>query len=134
MFGTEAVLPIEHKLISFRVQNYEPEDNEAKLRTSLDLLEERQSRVTEKVAVYQSKIARHFNKKVWIRNFKEGDLVLRKVTQNTRRRSDGVLAPDWEGPYLIKAILRGGAYTLEDMEGYPVDHTWNADYLRKFYP
>ena len=57
-------MPIEHKLISFRVQNYEPEDNEAKLRASLDLLEERQSRVAEKVAVYQSKIAQRFNKKV----------------------------------------------------------------------
>ena len=71
VFGTEAVLPIEHKLISFRVQYYEPEDNDAKLRASLDLLEERQSRVVEKVAIYKSKIARHFNKKVWIRNFKE---------------------------------------------------------------
>ena len=80
VFGTEVVLPIKHKLISFRVQNYELEDSEAKLRASLDLLEERQSKVAEKVAVYQSKIARHFNKKVRIRNFKEGDLVLRKVT------------------------------------------------------
>ena len=87
-------MPIEHKLISFRVQNYELKDNEAKLRASLDLLEEKQSRVAEKVAIYQSKIARHFNKKVRVRSFKEGDLVLRKVTQNTRRRSDGVLAPN----------------------------------------
>ena len=53
------------------------------MRTSLDLLEERQSRVAKNMAIYQSKIARHFNKKVRIRNFKEGDLVLRKVTQNT---------------------------------------------------
>ena len=60
-------------------------------------------------------------------------MVLRKVTKNTRRRSDGVLAPNWEGPYLIKALLRGGAYKLEDMEGYLVDHTWNVDHLRKFY-
>ena len=52
VFRTEAVLPIERKLISFRVQNYEPEDNEAKLRVNLDLLEERQSRVAGKVAVY----------------------------------------------------------------------------------
>ena len=86
------------------------------------------------VAAYQSKIARHFNKKVTIRNFKEGDLVLRKVTQNTRKRSDGVLAPNWEGPYLIRVVVRNGAYKLEDMEGYPVDHTWNAYLLRKFYP
>ena len=71
----------------------------------MELLKERQSRVAEKVAIYQSKIARHFNKKVRIQIFKEGDLVLRKVTQNTRRRSDGVLDPNWEGPYLIKALL-----------------------------
>ena len=133
-FGTEAVSPIEHRLISFRVQQFEPEDNEVKLRTNLDLLEEKQDKVAEKVATYQCKIARHFNKKVRIRNFKEGDLVLRKVTQNTRKRSDGVLAPNWEGPYLIRTVVRNGAYKLEDMEGYPVDHTWNADHLRKFYP
>ncbi|KAI9153154.1 hypothetical protein LWI28_006799 [Acer negundo] len=52
VFGTEAVLPIGHKLISFRVQNYESEDNKAKLRANLDLLEEKQCRVTERVAVY----------------------------------------------------------------------------------
>ena len=60
-------------------------------------------------------------------------MVLRKVTQNTRRMSDGVRAPNWEGPYLVKALLRGGAYKLEDMEGYLVDHIWNGDHLRKFY-
>ena len=131
VFGTEAVLPIEHKLISFRVQHYEPEDNETKLRDILDLLEEKQNRIAERVAVYQSKIAQHFNRKVRIRMLKEEDLVLKKVTQ---KRSDGVLAPNWEGPYLIKEMLRDGAYKLENMEGYPVDHTWNADHLRKFYP
>ena len=61
-------------------------------------------------------------------------MVLRKVTQNTQRRSDEVLALNWEGPYLIKAKLQSGAYKLEDMEGYPMDHIWNADHLRKFYP
>ena len=77
------------------------------------------------MAVYQSKIARHFNRKVRVRKFKEGDLVLRKVTQNTRKRSDGVVAPNWEGPYLVKATLRvGGTYKLEDMKGYPVDHIY----------
>ena len=40
-FGTEAVSPIEHRLISFRVQQFEPKDNEVKLRANLDLLEEK---------------------------------------------------------------------------------------------
>ena len=83
VFGTEVILPIEHKFISFQFQNYEPEYNEAKLRASLDLLEEKQSRTAKKMVVYQSKLARHFNKRVRIQNFKEGDLVLKKVTQNT---------------------------------------------------
>ena len=65
-------------------------------------------------------------------NFKEGDLVLRKVTRNIRKRSDGVLAPNWEVPYLIKMVVRMGAYKLEDMDGYSVDHTWNADHHKRF--
>ena len=65
-FGTEAVSPIEHRLISFRVQKFEPEANEVKLRANLDLLEEKQKRVAERVAAYYSKIARHFNKRVRI--------------------------------------------------------------------
>ena len=71
VLGTEAVLPIEHRLISFRVQHYEPEDNETKLRANLDLLDKKQCRIAERVAAYQTKIARHFNKKVRIQNFKE---------------------------------------------------------------
>ena len=47
-FGTEAVSPSVHRLISFRVQQFEPEDNEVKLRANLDLLEEKQNKVTEK--------------------------------------------------------------------------------------
>ena len=105
-----------------------------KLRASLDLLEEKHDRDVERVATYQSKIARCFNRKVKIRNFKEGDLVLRKVTQNTRKRSDGVLAPNWEGSYLKKMVVRSGAYKLEDRDGYLVDHIWNADHLKRFYP
>ena len=133
-FGTEAVSPIEHRLISFRVQHFEPEDNEVKLRANLDLLEEKQNRVAERVVAYQSKIARHFNKRVRIQNFKEGDLVLRKVTQNTRKKSDGEPATNWEGPHLIRAVARNGAYKLENMGRYPVDRTWGAGHLRKFYP
>ena len=134
VFGTKAVSPIEHRLTSFWVQHYEPEDKEVKLRANLDLLEEKQSKIAERITAYQSKVARHFNKKVRIWNFKEGDLVLRKVTQNTRKRSDGVLAPNWEGSYLIRIVVRNSAYKLEDMKGYPVDHTWDADHLRKLYP
>ena len=41
VFGIEAVSPIEHRLTSFRVQHFKPEDNEVRLRANLDLLEEK---------------------------------------------------------------------------------------------
>ncbi|KAK4838382.1 hypothetical protein QYF36_013340 [Acer negundo] len=104
-FGIEAVSPIEHKLTSFRVQYFEPKDNDMKLRASLDLLKEKRDKAAKRVVAYQSKIARCFNKKVKTRIFKEGDSVLRKVTQNTRKRSDGVVAPNRESPYLIKIVV-----------------------------
>ncbi|KAK2655753.1 hypothetical protein Ddye_008805, partial [Dipteronia dyeriana] len=100
----------------------------------LNLLEENQDKVAEKVAVYQNRITRYFNKRVRIWCFKEGDLVLRKVTQNNRVKSDGVLGQNWEGPYLIKIVVYSGAYKLEDMDGRSIDHTWNTDQLRGFYP
>ena len=104
------------------------------MRACLDLLEEKQTRVAVRMAAYQQKVARCFNKGVKMRSFKEGDLVLRKVTQNTRRRSDGVLAPNWEGPYLVKAKVSQGGYKLVDLDGDPIGHTWNADHLKRFYP
>ena len=79
-FGIKVVLPIEHRLTSFKGQHYELEDYEVKLRANLDLLEDKQEKATKRVETYQSKIARYFNKRVRTRNFKEGDLVLRKVT------------------------------------------------------
>ncbi|KAK1592620.1 hypothetical protein Q3G72_027763 [Acer saccharum] len=85
-FGTKAVSHIEHRLTSFKVQHFELEDNETMLRVSLDLLEEKQDRAAEWVAAYQCKIARCFNRRVNTLNFKEGDLVLRKVTKNTWKR------------------------------------------------
>ena len=86
------------------------------------------------MAAYQQKIASCFNKGIKIQSFKEGDLVLRKVTQNTRRRSDGILVPNWEGPYLIKVKVSRRGYKVMDLEGDPIGHTWNVDHLKRFYP
>ena len=38
------------------VQYFEPKDNDTKLRANLDLLEEKQDKVVERVAAYQRKI------------------------------------------------------------------------------
>ncbi|KAD2393426.1 hypothetical protein E3N88_40403 [Mikania micrantha] len=56
-----------------------------------------------RMASYQQKIHKSYNKNIRIRRFQIGDLVLRKAFQNTTNPSYGKLAPKWEGPYRIES-------------------------------
>lgn len=49
------------------------------MNASLDFLKEKQNDSQINLAVYQRKVERHFNSKVRRKNFKVGDLVLKKV-------------------------------------------------------
>ena len=59
--------------------------------------------------------------------------MLRKALGNARDASAGKLAPNWEGPYMITAIVRARAYYLEDMDERPLLCPWNVQNLRRFY-
>ncbi|XP_043694077.1 uncharacterized protein LOC122644755 [Telopea speciosissima] len=79
MYGTEAVIPMEIRETSLRVQLYNPETNGEELRTNLDLLEEFREIAGVKNAAHLQRVARHYNAKVKPRIFHQGDLVLHKL-------------------------------------------------------
>lgn len=54
-----------------------------------------------------------------------GDLVLRKVTQNTRELNRGKLGLTWEGPYRVSAVIGKGSYELENQDGEKLPSAWN---------
>ncbi|RWW68964.1 hypothetical protein BHE74_00023466, partial [Ensete ventricosum] len=56
-----------------------------------------------------------YNHKVFPRQIKAGDLVLRKAEVSDPTRSRGKLAPNWEGPYRVANTSREGTYTLVTM-------------------
>ena len=56
----------------------------------------------------KKRISRSFNKKVKLRNLKEGDLVL-KVLREETFDPRGKMKPRWPGPFIIKKIMSGGA-------------------------
>ena len=60
------------------------------------------------------------------REFIPRDLVLRKVTRNTRDTTWGKLGPTWEGLYRVTSIVGIGAYQLEDLDERPVARPWNV--------
>ena len=86
-----------------------------------------------RAAIYQQRVARFFNKKVKIRKFKKGDLILRMILPGARNPQDGVLGPNWEGPFMIHEDLGNGAYHLCYMDGELIDRSWNAQHLRPYF-
>ncbi|XP_074323332.1 uncharacterized protein LOC141660263 [Apium graveolens] len=132
-YGYEAMVPVEVGSGSFRRDRYVEEDAEINQRLHLDLLEETRENFQLRLATYQQRAARYYNKKVKGQLLKVGDLVLRKVMLNTKNPQHGAFGANWEGSYRIKAILWKGTYHLENLEGKLVPRAWNAEHLQKYY-
>ena len=62
-------------------------------------------------------MAKYYNKKVKVRRFNTGDIVLRKVSQATKDLSQGKLRPAWEGPYEVIRHSKEGSYYLMSLDG-----------------
>ena len=132
-YGNIAVIPTEVGLTSYRVENYDKNENEKAMRLQLDLVDETRAAAEQRLTRYQNLMAKHYNSSVRHRDFQVGDLVLRKVMGATRDSSQGKLGPNWEGPYRIASWQRKGTYHLEALDGKKLQHTWNAEHLRKYY-
>ena len=78
-YGSEAVIPIEVGLISYRVDNHDERRNDKAIRLQLDLLDKVRATAEQRLTHYQNLMAKHYNSRVRHRDFQVGDLVLRKV-------------------------------------------------------
>ena len=65
--------------------------------------------------------------------FQPGDLVLRKVFENTADPTTGKFQPNWEGPYMVRRLGESGAYAIDKTDGTPVPGMWNATHLKRYY-
>ena len=80
---------------------------------------------------YQKRIARAFNKNVKPRDLKEGDLVL-KVLSDETSNPRGKMKPIWSRPFVIKKIMLGDATRITDLDGEEVLHPIYLDKLWKY--
>ncbi|GAV87659.1 hypothetical protein CFOL_v3_31085 [Cephalotus follicularis] len=127
------MIPVEIGVQSSRVVHFSEENNEEGLRTLLDLVEELREKAAIKVAAYQQRVGRYYNKRVHPRPLREGDLVLRNSAIADPSDTRGKLAPNWEGPYKVKRVLRPGTFKLETLGGRKIPRAWNTEHLRKYY-
>ena len=135
VYGVVAVIPVEVGMPSVRTEiAWENEDSYSEpQRGDLDHIEEMRDRALLRLACYQQAAARYDNKKVKHRHFHEGDLVLRKVFQNTKEWKAGKLGANWEGPYRVEQIMNPGVYRLKEMDGTGMPLSWKAHHLRRYY-
>ena len=83
-YGSEAVIPAEVGLTSYRVDNHNEGKNDEVMHLQLDLVDEVKATIEQRLAWYQNLMAKHFNSKVRYRDFQVKDLVLRKVMGSTK--------------------------------------------------
>ncbi|XP_070057829.1 uncharacterized protein [Nicotiana tomentosiformis] len=100
---------------------------------NLEPLEGRRDLAHVRIAVQKQMMEQYYNQRNNLRYFKVGDLVLRKVTQNTRELNVSKLASTWEGPYRVSAITGKGSYELENHNGDKLPSNWNVAHLKRYY-
>ena len=115
-FGIEAVVPVETKLPTLRIEEYEEAANDEAVRLELDLIDEKRADALTRLAAKKRKVEKYYNSKVKLRMFADGSLVLRRVFQNTKVQGAGVLGPTWEGPYRVRRATHNGTYELKNLE------------------
>ena len=82
--------------------------------------------------MYQKRMIAAHDKKVWPREFHEGEFMLRKILP-IQKDLRGKWVPNWEGPYVVKKAFLGGALILTEMDGKELPNLVNSDAVKKYY-
>ncbi|KAG9444903.1 hypothetical protein H6P81_016243 [Aristolochia fimbriata] len=121
VYSTEVMLPLEVQLPSLRIAIREglTTKESAQLRLAeLESLEEQRLEAQQWIKCYQSRMTRAINKKVRLRSFQKGDLVLTvQRPMIFTSKNGGKFAPKWEGPYVVQEDYTNGTYKLVTSNG-----------------
>ncbi|KAG5553870.1 hypothetical protein RHGRI_011664 [Rhododendron griersonianum] len=110
------------------------EDN-ARLRLEeLEALDKKRLEAQQRLECYQARMSKSFNKKVRLRSFQKGDLVLAvRRPINTTHKIGGKFISKWDGPYVVQEVYSSGAYKLVAEDGLRVGSI-NGKFLKRYYP
>jgi len=135
VYEMEAILPFEVEIPSLRVlmETKLEEVEWVKARyEQLNLIEDKRLAVVCHAQLYQKRMKKAFDKKVRPREFHKGDLVVKKII-SVQKDYRGKWMPNYEGPYVVKKALSGGALILTNMDGDELPLPVNSDTVKKYY-
>nr|GEV36144.1 reverse transcriptase domain-containing protein [Tanacetum cinerariifolium] len=131
-YRTEAVIPAEIRMPTYRTTVINVVHNDGELRLNLDLLEERSERAAIREAKAKSMMKKYYNARVRGVTFRPGNFVY--CSNDASYAVDGrKLGPNWEGSYELTEALGDGAYKLRSTDGTVLSRTWSIANLKKCY-
>ncbi|GKB29233.1 reverse transcriptase domain-containing protein [Tanacetum coccineum] len=92
-YGSEAVIPTEIGIPSYRTLMIREKYNEEEQRLNLDLLQERREAAIVREAKYKTKMEQYYNKRVRPAGFRPGEFVYRR-NEASRMEDEGKLGPN----------------------------------------
>jgi hypothetical protein len=114
-----------------RVEMYNEGEADEARQLELDSVEETRCTAVVQSARYLQGIRRYHDRNMRERSFSIGDLVLCRIQDESSLHK---LNSRWEGPFVVKQVIRPGSYRLQYPEGQDVPNSWNIQNLRNFYP
>ena len=82
--------------------------------------------------LYQSRVAKAYNKKITPVVFKEGDLILKKIL-STSGEDQSKWVPNYKGLYMVKKAFSSVALILTIMDEEDLLKAVNFDIVKKYY-
>nr|GEY42854.1 reverse transcriptase domain-containing protein [Tanacetum cinerariifolium] len=109
-YGTEAVIPTEIEMPTYRTTAVDVVNNDEELRLNIYLLEKRRERAAICEAKAKSNMTKYYNTRVHSSDF------VYRINDASHAAAGGKLGPKWEGPYEVTEALGDGAYKLQSMD------------------
>ena len=115
-YRMEAIIPIEIGMPTIQIDIPNKANVEATTK-GLDTTDELREAVVVRIASYQQRLENLHNRWVKRNTFKAGELVLRRVFENTANPSDEKFQANLEGPYIVVQVGTVGSYALRKLDG-----------------
>jgi hypothetical protein len=127
--GAEALFPVKITYEAPRITAYDKMTSTEALQYDIDALDEARDVALARATQYQQSLRNYHSSRVRPQSFVIGDLFLQ-----LKHDGHGKLESPWVGPYIVREVIPGGAYRLQDKKtGKDESNPWNAEQLWRFY-
>ena len=118
-YGMEAIIPIEVEVPTLRTKIHEKANAEV-IAKDLVMTDKLREATLVRIASYQQRMANLYNRHVKQHALRVGDLVLRRIFENTTDPAASKFQPNYEGLYVIIRVGPTGSYALNKLDETPV--------------